>query len=633
MKLSLNKKMLLIGLTGTFILSIITIIIAINNRNNQNAKAIEKFMNDTTYSLDKSISAQFFERYGDVQAFAINSILQTKNLKKITENLNNYAKMYGIYDVILFVDTNGKFIASNDTSPNGDKLNISKIKDKDFSNETWFQNSISEKYTVDKNNGFDGTYFEDAHFDPIVENVYEKKILTTSFSTVVKNQDGIKIGVITNRANFFWVGDEIKYTFNIINQQDLEVLIVNKQGNIIVNYNPSLNSNNKDIDYLFRSRKSTDFMMRPPFKEINSSKENVMEYFDSELNKDLIYAYKIVNNKKFIPDISWKVVFTIPSNKLFGTTNKNTLILIGTVLFILILSSIAVNFFSNKISLVFSGVAEKLRNTATSLLNSAQQLRKASETVSNNAGQQSDALQQISASLSEILSMASRTIENINESNKLSSFITQDVKKGNDSMIKLSSAIAKIEETNTLLFEMQEIIKNISNKTNVINGIVTKTELLSLNASIEAARAGEFGKGFAVVAEEVGDLAKTSGIAAKDIENLIAESVQKMNFIIEDIKSKISDGVVSQKESSGIFNKIATNIEEMSYKSISNQEAMDEQKIGIENTTTATNSLSQTTHANTEASKSALIASEKVENDSKNIYQNIIEIESLLYGK
>jgi methyl-accepting chemotaxis protein len=200
-------------------------------------------------------------------------------------------------------------------------------------------------------------------------------------------------------------------------------------------------------------------------------------------------------------------------------------------------------------------------------------------------------------------------------------------------MINLSSAIAKIEETNTLLFEMQEIIKNISNKTNVINGIVTKTELLSLNASIEAARAGEFGKGFAVVAEEVGDLAKTSGIAAKDIENLIAESVQKMNFIIEDIKSKISDGVVSQKESSGIFNKIATNIEEMRYKSISNQEAMDEQKIGIENTTTATNSLSQTTHANTEASKNALIASEKVENDSKNIYQNIIEIESLLYGK
>ena len=78
------------------------------------------------------------------------------------------------------------------------------------------------------------------------------------------------------------------------------------------------------------------------------------------------------------------------------------------------------------------------------------------------------------------------------------------------------------------------LIKEINEKSQQLDKIESKQNILSLNASIEAARAGEFGRGFAVVAAEVGKLAVNSG----EINKSIKQSLKALTSAIKDLEKR-----------------------------------------------------------------------------------------------
>jgi hypothetical protein len=124
------------------------------------AEAQLKSYEAAAVSLSDAIGAQFFERYGDVQAFAMNPVMRTGNRSAMTQTLNEYAALYGIYDLILVTDMSGKLIAVNSLSPAGKPIESEKLYTQDFSKAPWFHEASAGHFTEDKEKAFLGTYAE-----------------------------------------------------------------------------------------------------------------------------------------------------------------------------------------------------------------------------------------------------------------------------------------------------------------------------------------------------------------------------------------------------------------------------------------------------------------------------------------
>jgi len=183
---------------------------------------------------------------------------------------------------------------------------------------------------------------------------------------------------------------------------------------------------------------------------------------------------------------------------------------------------------NNEIGRLFSAIIsmqQSLLNTvsrvrsSTAIINTgAKEIAAGNLDLSSRTETQASSLQETAASMEQLTGTVKQNAENALQANQLALSASQTAVKGGD---VVSQVVSTMEAINASSKKIVDIIS-------VIDGIAFQTNILALNAAVEAARAGEQGRGFAVVASEVRSLAQRSASAAKEIKELISDSVDKV---------------------------------------------------------------------------------------------------------
>ena len=163
-------------------------------------------------------------------------------------------------------------------------------------------------------------------------------------------------------------------------------------------------------------------------------------------------------------------------------------------------------------------LVSEVRQSSDGIAVGSGQIATGNTDLSQRTEEQASSLEQTAASMRQLTATVRETEQNAHQASDLSLQARGAAEAG-------GQAVEQVVQT---MSEISQASHKIADIIGVIDGIAFQTNILALNAAVEAARAGEQGRGFAVVAAEVRSLAQRSAGAAKEIKQLITDSVVKV---------------------------------------------------------------------------------------------------------
>jgi methyl-accepting chemotaxis protein len=246
------------------------------------------------------------------------------------------------------------------------------------------------------------------------------------------------------------------------------------------------------------------------------------------------------------------------------------------------------------------GIVGQVRSGTDTIATASAQIAVGTQDLSSRTEEQAGALEETASSMEELTSTVKANADNARQANQLARSASEVALKGG----------AVVDEVIGTMGAINASSGKIADIIGVIDGIAFQTNILALNAAVEAARAGEQGRGFAVVASEVRTLAQRSAAAAKEIKQLIDDSV-----------SKVGAGARQVDEAGVTMREIVASIQRVTDIMADIQAASSEQTTGIEQINQAIVQMDQVTQQNAALVEESAAASESMQDQARQLLE------------
>ncbi|WP_052452520.1 methyl-accepting chemotaxis protein [Noviherbaspirillum autotrophicum] len=247
-------------------------------------------------------------------------------------------------------------------------------------------------------------------------------------------------------------------------------------------------------------------------------------------------------------------------------------------------------------------VVAGVRSGTTAVATMSGMLTNDNTALSERTESQASSLEETASSMEQLTSTVKQNADNAREANQLAASASQTADKGGQVVQDVVQTMEAIKDSS----------RKVTDIITVIDGIAFQTNILALNAAVEAARAGEQGRGFAVVAGEVRALAQRSASAAKEIKELIGDSVDRVETgsrLVDEAGKTMSEIITAVERVTTIMNEIT--------------DASQEQSAGIEEINRAIGQIDSTTQQNARLVEDATRATAHLHEQAVNLTQAV----------
>ena len=295
----------------------------------------------TANGLMDTIDRIIFERYGDVQAFALNVAARDpanwrhpETSNPLVAAMNGYTTGYVIYKLMLVVGTSGEVLAANSVRPDGKPLDTRAFYGRNVSDASWFKAALAGKFLEGKN-GFTGTVVEGPAVNEMVGKLYGEDGYGMVFAAPIKNARGETVAVWANFADFGFVESILADTYTAMardGEKSVELTILDSQGRLLVDLDPAAHgaTHTRNLDILGKLNLAEQGVEAAKRAIAGGHGTIIATHARKKIDQASGYAHS--QGTGDFPGLGWSVLVRAPTAEAFAQWNQIALLVAIAIL-------------------------------------------------------------------------------------------------------------------------------------------------------------------------------------------------------------------------------------------------------------------------------------------------------------